>query len=65
MNLRSIYTPAFIREWATLLREKGWRGFVREKGWKILFAIFMFYFIRDSVLYIIIPVLIAQGILSH
>lgn len=65
MNLRSIYTPPFIRAWVTLLREKGLKGFIKEKGWKIVFAIFLFYLIRDSLLYIIIPLLIAQGILSH
>ena len=65
MNLCSIYTPLFIQEWVALLRAQGIKGFVREKGWKILFAIFLFYLVRDTILYIIIPVLIARGIITH
>jgi methionyl-tRNA synthetase len=29
------------------------------------FAIFLFYLVRDTILYIIIPVLIARGIIAH
>lgn len=64
MNLRNIYTPPFIREWVTLLREKGLKGFIKEKGWKIVLAIFTFYLIRDSILYIILPLLIARGFIA-
>ncbi len=65
MSLRTIYTPEFIQEWVSLLRTHGIKGFVREKGWKILFAVFLFYLVRDTVLYIIIPILIARGIIAY
>ena len=65
MKLRDLYTPLFIQEWVSLIRTQGIKGFVREKGWKILLGIFMFYLIRDTILYIIIPVLIARGIIVH
>lgn len=65
MKLRDLYTPLFIQEWVALIRTQGIKGFVREKGWKILLGIFMFYLIRDTILYIIIPVLIARGIIAH
>jgi len=61
MNLKKIYKPAIIQEWTQLLREKGIREFIRVKGWKIFAAIFVFYLIRDSILYIIIPFWVAQG----
>jgi hypothetical protein len=61
MNLRNIYTPLFIQEWVSLLKTQGIKGFIKEKGWKILLAIFLFYLVRDTILYIIIPVLIARG----
>jgi hypothetical protein len=61
MNLRKILKPPIIQEWTALLREKGIKGFLREKGWKILAAIIIFYFVRDTLLYVIIPFLIAQG----
>jgi hypothetical protein len=61
VNLRKLFKPPIIQEWTKLLREKGIKGFIREKGWKILAAIFVFYLVRDSVLYLLIPFLIAQG----
>ncbi len=61
MNLKKIFKPPIIQEWTSLLREKGLKAFVREKGWKVAAAVFMFYLIRDSIMYILIPVLITQG----
>ncbi|MCG3157130.1 MAG: hypothetical protein DKINENOH_03761 [bacterium] len=61
MLLKRLFKPPIIQEWTDLLREKGLRVFIREKGWKIVAAVFMFYLIRDSILYILVPVLITQG----
>ncbi len=61
MNFRKIFKPQLIQDWTKLLREKGFKGFLREKGWKVMVAIFLFYLIRDSLVYIVIPLLIAQG----
>ncbi|MDZ7289237.1 MAG: hypothetical protein ONB44_20005 [candidate division KSB1 bacterium] len=62
MNLRKIFKPPIIREWTTLLREKGVKGFLREKGWKIFIGIVLFYLIRDTIVYLLIPGLLAQGL---
>jgi len=61
MNLKKIYKPPIVQEWTKLLREKGVKEFIRVKGWKILAAIFIFYLVRDTLLYIVIPLLVAQG----
>lgn len=61
MNLQKILKPPIIREWTSLLREKGFKAFLREKGWKVVAAVFLFYLVRDSIMYILIPVLITQG----
>jgi hypothetical protein len=61
MNFRKILKPPIIQEWTKLLREKGFKGFVREKGWKVMAAILVFYLVRDTVVYLLIPFLIAQG----
>ncbi|MGH7493389.1 MAG: hypothetical protein ACREOO_13495 [bacterium] len=65
MNLKKFFKPPVIQEWTALLREQGLRAFVRQKGWKIVAAIFLFYLVRDSVVYIIIPLLIAQGFICR
>jgi hypothetical protein len=61
MNFQKIFKPPIIQEWTALLREKGVKGFLREKGWKIFIGIIAFYLIRDTVIYLLIPFLIAQG----
>ena len=40
---------------------KSW-GEVKKLGWKFVTAFILFYLIRDTILYIIIPYLIAKGI---
>ncbi len=40
---------------------KSW-GEVKKLGWKFVTAFILFYLIRDTILYIIIPYLIARGI---
>ena len=54
--------PLFIVEWAKLLRKEGFKVFIKKRGWKVLLTIVIFYAIRDSVLYILIPFLIYIGL---
>jgi hypothetical protein len=56
--------PKWAIEWWDLIRNKGIKEFIRIKGWKIFIAFFLFYLIRDVTLYIIIPYLIVENIIS-
>ena len=60
----SIYKPGFIREWGDIRRKGGYKLLIREKGWTVILAFFMFYLIRDSILYLIIPYLMMKNIIS-
>ena len=51
----SIYRPRFINEWRDIKREGGYKLLLKKKGWQDIVAFFLFYLIRDSILYIIIP----------
>jgi len=51
----SIYRPKFINEWRDIKREGGYKLLLKKKGWQVIVAFFLFYLIRDSILYIIIP----------
>lgn len=35
---------------------------VKAAGWKVVLGIFLYYLVRDSFLYILLPYLIAKGI---
>ncbi len=64
LKLSNIFKPLFIKEWMALWKKVGFSGFVKEKGWKVVVVVIVFYLIRDSILYIIIPILAAKGLLG-
>ena len=49
----SIYRPNFINEWRDIRREGGYKLLLKKKGWQVIVAFFLFYLIRDSILYIL------------
>ncbi len=51
----SLYKPEFIQDWLALYREGGMKHLLKKKGMKVLVAFTLFYLIRDSIIYIIIP----------
>ncbi len=62
--LRRFLVPRFIvAEWATL-RGLGLKGYVKKRGPLFFLLIFSFYLVRDTTLYIIIPYLVVNGIIS-
>jgi len=46
----------FIRTLRAERRAIGWKGLLRKRGWKLLLVFFLFYLIRDLILYVIIPI---------
>ena len=53
----------FLSKYIDIFKKDGFRGLIKEGGWKLLFFFFMYYLIRDSILYILIPYLIVKGII--
>ncbi|MBD3402782.1 hypothetical protein GF420_07790 [candidate division GN15 bacterium] len=49
------------RSWLKFPRS--WKE-VKQLGWKFIVAFILFYLIRDSILYILIPYLVYKGIIS-
>ncbi|SVA04020.1 uncharacterized protein METZ01_LOCUS56874 [marine metagenome] len=47
--------PAFVGSWLEIYRKGGLKQLFKERGWKIVLAFFLFYLIRDSFLYILVP----------
>ena len=44
-----------MKPWIEAYKKGGVKELLTKKGWKVIVAFFLFYFVRDSVLYIIIP----------
>jgi hypothetical protein len=56
--------PKWAIEWWAIIKNEGVKAFIKQKGWKFLIAFILFYLIRDVTLYIIIPYLIINNIIS-
>ena len=61
MKIKKFLRVKFLQEYIAVFKEDGFKGVLRKGGWKILFYFFMFYLIRDSILYILIPYLVVKG----
>jgi len=53
----SSFQPKFINEWRDIKKQGGFKLLMKKKGWQVIVAFFLFYLIRDTILYIIIPYL--------
>ena len=63
MPFRNPLKSKLISKYVDVYKDSGFKGLIKEGGWKILFLFFMYYLIRDSILYILIPYLIVKGII--
>lgn len=61
-KFRSAITPKFMKPYAKIWREEGFKVLIKKTGWKVVALIIVFYLIRDSIIYLLLPYLIAKGI---
>jgi len=57
-KLKERLIPNFIKEYVNIYKEHGFKKLLKKGGYRLLFIIFMFYLVRDTILYVI-PFLIA------
>lgn len=55
----------YVRTLRDERRQLGWKGLLRNRGWKLVVLVVLYYLVRDTVLYVVIPVAIAAGVLSR
>jgi len=51
----SILKPKFLQNWIEIYKKGGFKVLMKEKGWKVVAVFFLYYLVRDSILYILIP----------
>ena len=59
-----LLNPKIIREWNDIRKKNGLIYLLKEKGPIVLVVLFLYYLIRDSILYILIPFMIAKEIIT-
>ena len=58
------WVPRWITEANTVRQEEGFKGMVKKGGWRLLAAFFLFYLVRDTILYVI-PFMLGANCLSE
>ena len=56
--------PKWVDKYTGIYRETGWRGLIKEGGVRLIIVFFLFYLVRDTVLYVLPIYLGLQGIQS-
>ena len=51
----SFFKPQFMQPWIDAYKKGGIKELLSQHGWKVIIGFVLFYLIRDSILYIIIP----------
>lgn len=64
MGFRKFLTPKWVDRYADIYRQEGVKGVIKKGGPWLLVGFILFYLIRDSILYLLIPYLIAKGIID-
>ena len=67
MGILMAYHPVMqlVNHVRTLRSERqrlGWKGLLRKRGWVLVALVVAAYLIRDTILYLVIPLAIALGI---
>jgi len=60
MSFIKKFIPKFLRESINYFRKNGFKKTLNKLGWKMILLIVLYYLIRDSILYIIIPYFVGK-----
>ena len=63
-RIKKFLTPKIIDRYTDVYRKEGFKGVLKKGGWKLVVGFILYYLIRDSILYLLIPYLIAKGIID-
>ena len=63
-TLKNKLIPNFLKEYIIYYQENGFKKTIQKFGLKLILTIIVFYFIRDTILYIIIPYFALKGIFN-
>lgn len=62
-NLIVKFYKYYIIDSILITKREGFKSLIKKRGWKVFAVVIAYYTIRDTILYILIPFLIAKGIL--
>jgi|TARA_B100001057_G_scaffold438460_1_gene470976 hypothetical protein len=63
-TLKNKLIPNFLKKYIIYYQDNGLKLTIEKFGIKLILGVFIFYLIRDSILYIIIPYFALKGIFN-
>lgn len=52
----------YIIDSILIVKREGFKALIKKRGWKVFAIVIGYYTIRDTIVYIVVPLLIANGI---
>ena len=59
--MKKFFIPKWMSKYTDIYRKEGFKGLLKKGGLKLIIGFIIFYLIRDVILYILIPYMIARG----
>jgi hypothetical protein len=60
-NILIRFYKYYIIDSILIVKREGLKALLKKRGWKVFAVVIGYYTVRDTILYIIVPFLIAQG----
>jgi hypothetical protein len=61
-NILVRFYKYYIIDSILIVKREGFKSLLKKRGWKVFAVVIGYYTIRDTILYILIPFLVAKGI---
>lgn len=61
-NILIRFYKYYIIDSILIVKREGFKALIKKKGWKVFAVVIGYYTVRDTIFYIIVPFVIAQGI---
>jgi len=63
--MKNYFSKESINDYKKIYKEKGFKALLKKLGWKIFLIVFLYYLIRDIILYVIIPIFFFDFLSNH
>lgn len=63
-NILIRFYKYYIIDSILIVKREGVKALIKKRGWKVFAVVIGYYTIRDTILYILIPLLVAKGIIK-
>jgi hypothetical protein len=61
-NILIRFYKYYIIDSILIVKREGFKALIKKRGWKVFAVVIGYYTIRDTIVYIVLPLLIAKGI---